>query len=180
MQLLEGAQVPFLPLNANHKPLIFMFLRMVQELDFFEMSQGKPDEKEVAVTAAAATKATAGPTVSAPQFVSHPSLAVSIAPPSQTTSMPAQQAPLLSRRRVILSSDDDDDAPPVASAAPLPGRKSLVPVDASGGCSVESQPLIIIGSSSTENERCCSPSATSLCDNVSRDLRRMSVANGVC
>jgi hypothetical protein len=150
--------------------------RIVQELDFFEMSQSKPEEKEVAAK-------TTGQPASAPgisQPVGHPSLAVSVAPPAAAPSLPASSQPTqqVSRRRVILSSDDDDDAPLATFAAPLPARKSLVPVDASGGCSVESQPLIIIGSSSVPSEQVCSPAAAPLGDIVSRDLRRMSVANG--
>ena len=119
MQLLEGAQ----------------------ELDFFELSQGKSVAHEVtqpapSIAAAAATRSIEPPASAA----SNPSLSAA----SSTSPLPPQTRPSL-RRRVIVSDDDndDDDAPITASVTrpPAHASTSLVPVDASGGSSVTSQPL---------------------------------------
>ena len=121
MQLLEGAQ----------------------ELDFFELSQGKSVAHEVpqpapSIAAAAATRSIEPPASAA----SNPSLSAA----SSTSPLPPPTRPSL-RRRVIVSdddNDDDDDAPITASVTRPPAHTStsLVPVDASGGTSVAAQPQL--------------------------------------
>jgi hypothetical protein len=150
----------------------------LQELDFFEMSQSKsvgPDEREQAAAAAAATAAAAAVIMSS-QSDGTPAVAVSIPPTTTSSSSPVLPPPSAPRyNRIILSSstsdDDDDDLPLVTSSVPRPSaRMSIVPVDAQGGSSVLSQPLTI----GTPPHPSSPPPAAI----VSRDLRRMSVANG--
>ncbi len=173
MQLLESAQVVWCSSISNREPLTF---RSLQELDFFEMSQSKsvgPDERDQATAVAAAAAAAA--VFPSSQSIGAPAVAVSVAPATTSSSsplLPPHSAPRFNR--VILSSsasDDDDDTPLVTSSVPRPsGRMSIVPVDAQGVSSVLSQPLTI----GTPPHPSSPPPAST----ASRDLRRMSVANG--
>jgi hypothetical protein len=133
-------------------------LDSAQELDFFELSQGKSEEMQPAQAA------------DAPSIGSSVTLSDSSPPCPAKAPSATHHIRNLRRGRVVLSSDDE--AAIVPSDDRLPDRSLMMPVDDNGCSSVKPLDLLIPNASTTSRPQ------EVFGDMTTRELRRMSVANG--